>query len=128
MNSTIQKILKFGAEFNEPIDNLPEGVEEIHFAYLSEYSHPLNNLPQSLKYLRLGVSYNQPLDFLPSGLETLIISYHFKHPMINFPIGLKRLGLPPPAPPPPFGKHLNEYKKLVGDKVYFFISYPNDDD
>ncbi len=122
------KILKFGPDFNEPLDNLPEGVEEIHFAHLSIFNHRLDNLPQSLKLLKLGTSYNQPLDFLPAGLETLIISYRFKYPMINFPVGLKNLGLPPPAPPPPFGKHLNEYKKLVGDNVDFFLSYPDDYD
>ncbi len=128
MTFTNNKILKFGPDFNEPLDNLPEGIEEIHFANLSIFNHRLDNLPQSLKLLKLGSSYNQPLDFLPAGLETLIISYRYKYPMTNFPIGLKNFGLPPPAPPPPFGKHLNEYKKLVGDKVYFFISYPNDYD
>lgn len=121
-----KKNLIFDPYFNEPIDHLPEGVEEIYFAHLSEFNYPLDNLPQSLKLLKLGMSYNQPLDLLPSGLETLILSYYYKYPMINFPVGLKYLGLPPPAPPPPFGKHLREYKELVGNNVIFFTSYPDD--
>jgi len=38
------KILKFDAKFNEPLDNLSEGVEEIHFAYLSIFNHNQTNL------------------------------------------------------------------------------------
>ena len=120
-----QKILKIDKDFNEPLDNLPEGIEEIHFAHCSVFNHRLDNLPQSLKLLKLGTSYNQPLDFLPSGLETLIISYRYKHPMTNFPVGLKNLGLPPTAPPPPFGKNLHEYQRIVGEGVNFFMSYPD---
>jgi len=41
----IENILKFGPEFNDPLDNLPEGVKEIHFSYLSEFNHNLDNLP-----------------------------------------------------------------------------------
>ena len=127
MSIISNKILRFDADFNEPLDNLPEGIEEIRFDYLSQFNHRLDNLPQSLKLLKLGLSYNQPLDFLPAGLETLFISYYYKYPMVNFPIGLKKLGLPATPPPGPFGKHLNQYKKIIGEKVEFFIYYPNDD-
>jgi len=126
MSISNEKIIRIGAEYNEPLDNLSEGVEEIYFDNESKFNHPLDNLPKSLKILKLGFFYNKPLDFLPAGLETLIISYYYKYPMINFPAGLKRLGLPVKPPPPPFGKHLHEYQDIVGDKVEFFMVHKSD--
>lgn len=126
MNNNIKKILRFDRDFNEPLDNLQDGVEEIYFDFNSIFNHRLDNLPQTLKFLKLGCMYNQPLDFLPAGLETLIISYYYKYSMLNFPPGLKRLGLPPTPPPRPFGKNLHEYEEIVKDKVDFFISYKDD--
>ena len=70
--------LRFGewddiSEFNDDIDNLPIGLEELCFSEQSRFNKKINNLPVKLKKLKLGNNFNQSLDNLPKYLEKLEI-------------------------------------------------------
>lgn len=83
-----------------PFDNLPINLEELHIIYQGDdetdyIGAPLDNLPKSLKVLRLmNCSYIHPLDNLPDGLKKLIIvADDLNVPFDNLPPGLETLGI-----------------------------------
>ncbi len=83
------KELKFGYVFNQPIDNLPNG---LIILYLSDnFNFPIDNLPIGLKDLTLGNKFNHPIDNLPESLDSLILGYEFNHPINNLPNSLTKL-------------------------------------
>lgn len=89
------RILTFGSSFNQPIDNLPDSVEEIFFFSIPEpyvfFNQPINNLPRNLKKLQLSEDFNHSLDNLPHSLELLILRYEFNKPVDFLPMNLKVL-------------------------------------
>lgn len=117
------KRVKFGKEFNQSLDNLPDGVIEIEFVRDSIFNQKLDNLPQSLKILILNNSFNQPLDFLPNNLEKLYICYNYSNSLLNLPTGLKSIGFTNKSFNTHYSKSIIEYINLVKDKVDFYDSY-----
>jgi Leucine-rich repeat (LRR) protein len=111
------KNIEYSGYFNEPIDNLPEGLETLTFfccEYIdSHFNQPVDNLPNSIVKIHFGNYFNQPvdnlpeslinlffekhgqfnhtIDNLPSGLKTLYLGYHFNQPVNNLPLGLEVL-------------------------------------
>lgn len=85
------KLLKFGFEFSQSVDNLPSGLE--HLTLGVKFNHPVNNLPLGLKTLIIGGGFSQSVDMLPETLEVLYLSGVFSHSVDNLPIGLKTLRL-----------------------------------
>lgn len=67
----------FGYEFNQRVDNLPFTIKSLIFGY--SFNQTIDNIPCSIIYLELSYSFNQKLDDLPIGLETLIIGKNFSH-------------------------------------------------
>lgn len=78
------------------------------------YSHPINNLPYSLKYLKIGKyfshslngilpdglcelifdsdsNYSHPIDMFPNFLITLKLGKFYTHPILKFPENLVNL-------------------------------------
>ncbi len=96
------KILNFDYEFNQSIDILKNlDIEELYlgnydhiFMYpTSQFNHPVNNLPPTLKklYFNSKSCFNQPIDNLPEGLESLYLGSEFNQSIDNLPNSLKFL-------------------------------------
>jgi hypothetical protein len=85
------KIIRFpyNSEFNQPVDNLPSGVE--HLELYDKFNQTLNCLPHGLKKLIINAKFNHPLNNLPAELEYLEIRGNFNHPLDNLPLELKEL-------------------------------------
>jgi hypothetical protein len=83
--------LKFGHEFNLPVNNLPSNL--IHLTLGAKFNRPVNNLPSGLKYLYFGGSFSYPVDMLPESLEIIYLSGNFNYPVNNLPQGIKELRL-----------------------------------
>jgi hypothetical protein len=82
-----------------PLDNIPNGVTHLNITHPC-FNSPLDYLPTSLIYLRIGgltlyeeSSFDQPLNFLPSGLKILILEAleNYTHPLDNLPPNLEYL-------------------------------------
>ena len=121
------------------IDNLPNGITHLNISH-PWFNYPVDNLPPSLIYLRIGGSklvyaesgFNQPLDFLPSGLKILILEAleNYTHPLDNLPPNLEYLyilireyDLPMNNLPP----SLKTVYKLDYSKGYDDFEYPDID-
>lgn len=81
------------SDFNQPLDNLPNTIKKI-FLYLNYYKYQLDNLPDSVEYLCLYLigdgKYISPIDNLPSSLKYLKINcYNCK--INNLPANLHEL-------------------------------------
>lgn len=110
------KEIVFGDEFNQPINNLPHSLQELHFRrsfnqsvdHLAPYVTLINfgqlyfgkqfnqpdHLPPALLLLKLGKCFNQELNCLPSGLvELYIISPCFYYSLDLIPLSVARLEL-----------------------------------
>jgi len=61
--------------FNQPIDNLPDGLETLILSNL--FNQRIDHLPRNLKNLILGNSFNQRIDRLPEGLENIKLGKSF---------------------------------------------------
>lgn len=88
------RVIVLGDLFDKPIDNLHNGLEKIH---LGEYFNKnLNNLPTTLKNIHIGLYYNKPVDFLPNGLEKITFSEgtRFSKSLDNLPNSLIYLEIP----------------------------------
>ena len=83
--------IKFGQEFNYPIDKLPESVKEIEFVKMSIFNQDVSNLPKSLKSIIFGENFNKQVDKLPENLMFIKFSRYFNQPVNNLPKKLKKL-------------------------------------
>jgi hypothetical protein len=86
----LKKII-FGYSFNNPLDYLPDGLEELEFVINSHFDHDLSNLPTSLKRITIGYKFSKSLDCLPKKLEYLKIPFSYDGEIKIFPQELKHL-------------------------------------
>ena len=86
---TLPKIV-FGKNFNDSLENLPKNLEELDM-YECEYYQKLENLPVSLKKLKVG--FGEGLSFLPVGLKKLKIKELDNNDLLNLPIHLENLNI-----------------------------------
>ena len=80
--------------FDRPVKNLPRRLERVDFG--ADFNQKVNNnLPEFLKYLRVGYFFEKSLDYLPKGLEKLVIE-NPKYPfdLKHLPPNLKKLVVP----------------------------------
>lgn len=86
------KKIRFGDNFNYPLDNLPSSLEELEFSQDSQFNQLIDNLPCMIKKITFGKYFNAPLNNLPPNLEYLSIqSDIFSFKLNNIPTGLKYL-------------------------------------
>lgn len=95
-----KKKVRLTNEFDKPLDFLPYGIEELYIG--SAFNYPIDNLPSSLKFLKISkygdmgyCCFNQSLDYLPIGLEELRLYYcdngYYNKQLDNLPSSLKIL-------------------------------------
>lgn len=93
------RIIKFGYNFDKPIENikLPESTEVIEFGY--NFNKPVENIkwPKNLKKLTFCNNFNQPIDNinLPDSLEEIHFSKLFNQSLdkVKWPLNLKLISL-----------------------------------
>lgn len=91
-----------GDEFNAPIPFITYGIT--HLIIGKRFNQPLDNLPSTLKYLRIGAigdrwfsEFNKSLNYLPHGLEELHLygincsSIYDDNSILSLPPTLKKL-------------------------------------
>jgi len=83
------KYISLGHSFNQTVDNLGSGLEEIIFGY--SFNQRVDNLPFTIKLLTFGYSFNKPVDNIPNSIIYLSLSYSFNCKLDNLPIGLETL-------------------------------------
>jgi hypothetical protein len=101
--------LDFGCCFNQPIDNLPKSLKILilgenfcqkfinipesitHLEIKSNTS--IDDLPPSIKYLKLSGYFNNPVDNLPIGIEYIEFDCNIQYPIDNLPDSLLYLVL-----------------------------------
>jgi hypothetical protein len=54
--------LKFGWNFNQPVDNLPQNLK--HLTFGAYFNNPVDNLPQSIRHITVGRKFNKSLTLL----------------------------------------------------------------
>lgn len=86
-------ILTFHSYFNEQINDLPQSITYLKLDH--NFNQSIDNLPINLKYLSIenAYCYDTSLDNLPNGLETLYISHYFQMQIDNLPNSLIKLTL-----------------------------------
>ncbi len=62
----------FGKEFNQTVENLPNSIQNIVFAYM--FNQSIDNLPNSIQSITFGCSFNFPIKKIPPKLSTLNIN------------------------------------------------------
>ncbi len=84
--------------FNQDINGvLHEGLVYLEFRdNLNKFDQEINDLPKTLKVLKINDAFNSPINSLPNSLEELIFPVHgkFNKKLIDLPKGLKKLYLP----------------------------------
>ena len=89
------KSLALGWVFNQQIDNLPQSLTSLTLGL--GFNQPLSkdNLPQSLTSLTFYCNsyFNQPIDKLPQSLTSLDLGRNFNQPIDNLPQSLTSLTL-----------------------------------
>lgn len=83
------RILSFGRDFNQEIDQLPKTLEYVEFG--DRFNMPLPELPSSLKGLLFGNCFNCDLPSLPPNLLCLKLGKAFNRPIIELPSKLRYL-------------------------------------
>lgn len=64
--------------FDLPLDNLPSQLKSLNiFNYV--YNQKLNNLPNSIKYIRLNEHYDHPILSIPTNLQTIKCHRNYKY-------------------------------------------------
>lgn len=81
--------IKFGAHFNQPVDNLPNQLTHIQFGV--KFNQPVDRLPNRLTHLTFGFEFNQPVDNLPRSLINIVLGVLFNHPVEHLPHSLQSL-------------------------------------
>ena len=59
------KNIKFGINFNQPVDKLPSSIKNIEFGW--DFNQSVDKLPSSIENIKFGSDFNQTVDNLPSG-------------------------------------------------------------
>lgn len=81
--------------FNRSLDDLPPSLKHLRLGGM--FSHPLDQLPHNLMNLRFSSPdfYSHPFDNLPSRLYKLKIKVvkQYKHPFHNLPDSIERLSI-----------------------------------
>jgi len=92
------KIIHFSFNFIQRIDNLPSYIEELYFdnneiefSCYSQFNNPIDNLPNGIKKITFGKSFNQPIDHLPETIEYLCFEGDFNQPIDKLPSGVKEI-------------------------------------
>ena len=80
----------FGWDFNQLIDNLPNGIKNIIFCSYY-YDLPIDNLPNTIELIKLSKYFDHPLDNLPEGLINLYLSNDTNYDLNNLPNTLELL-------------------------------------
>ena len=76
------KILELSGRFNQSIDNLPNGLTNLHFTKNCHFNQPIKKWPSMLEILRFGDKFNTPLFTLPPNLKILEFGDNFNQPII----------------------------------------------
>jgi len=85
--------LSLAAGFSQPLNDLPASLRKLKVRF-SNVKQPLDSLPAGLTELDLRFSrFNHPVDRLPRNLLSLTLSRDFDHPLDALPIGLTHLDL-----------------------------------
>lgn len=89
-----------GMNFNQPLENLPSTVKRIIIGKyndvgLSLFNQSLDYLPFGLEelYIKFGSKFNKPLNNLPHSLKILHLYSHFTYSINNFPDSLEYLNI-----------------------------------
>jgi len=77
--------------FNNEINHLPKTLQSLIFQNYSYFNQPIDNLPDGLEYLELGHSFNQSVDKLPPNLKILKFGYCFNQDVDKLPQSLKEI-------------------------------------
>ena len=80
--------VKFGHDFNQPIDNLDQNIINLEFNTYSDFNLPIDNLPVSIEKIIFGKNFNHHVDNLPETLKFLRFDLNFDQPLNNLPLGL----------------------------------------
>jgi len=83
----------FGWDFNQLIDNLPNGIKNIIFCSYY-YDLPIDNLPNTIELIKLSKYFDHPLDNLPDSIHTIYFGEYFNQRLDNLPISIKNLYFP----------------------------------
>ena len=87
--------INLGMNFDKPLENLPSTVKRINVGYAS-FNQPLDYLPNGLEEftINFGLLFNQSLDNLPPTLKKInIISTVFYYPINNLPSNLEYINI-----------------------------------
>jgi hypothetical protein len=104
------KRITFGPNFNESVDNMPNGPEVIVFGDM--FNHPTDHLPISTIMIRYGKNYDKPTNHLPAETKYVYFGSHYDQPSNNFPHGL--LGVE-------FGYHYNQLTDNLPTTILWII-------
>ncbi len=69
--------LKFGASFNQPVNNLPGSIKVLIFG--CRFNQPVENLPNKLQSLTFEKIFDRSIDKLPDKLEYIAINYSYRY-------------------------------------------------
>jgi len=109
--------------FNEPIDNLANGVEILHIG--KKLNQSLNNLPNSIKILYLGDKFKQSLNNLPNSIETIHLNDDlFNNNLNNLPLHLKNI-FTRSTKLLISKRHINKFLNNLCKKNYYYINNKN---
>lgn len=118
-NSKLEELI-FGEHFNQPVNNLFQGIIKITFGH--KFNQDVSNLPTTLEYIKFGDDFNQYVDYLPSSLICIIFGYNFNQSIDNLPSLIEELDIG--------GKcfnHMiqilpNELRKIKLNSMYYSIN------
>ncbi|ARF12465.1 FNIP repeat protein [Klosneuvirus KNV1] len=85
------KRLFLGRDFDQSVDNLPNGLEVLHLG--KNFNHPVDKLPSGLLELVVGESFNQSIDNLPDSIIILKKNNKSYRNTYNYPINKLPLNL-----------------------------------
>lgn len=74
-------------EFKHLLEELPNTIQYIKI--YKGFNHPIDKLGNNIKSLELGCSFNQSIDNLPTSLEKIVLSFPFTKSINNLPDNIK---------------------------------------
>jgi hypothetical protein len=105
---TIEKIVML-CEYNQPINNLPDSIKYLNVGDNFNHLVNKNNLPKFITYLNLGQHYNYDINNLPDTITYLELGYNFNSSIIKLPNSIKLLKI--------LSKY-DKYKLLNGKNIF----------